>query len=135
MAELTISDVVQHTGLASSALRFYERQQLLTSVGRVGGRRVYEPSVIERLAFIDLCQSAGFTIREIGALLANAPDHGWRVVAEGRLTELDDQIEAAQRARSTLQHLLRCRHRTLEGCPVIQDAVERHSQIRFGRLS
>ena len=67
---IAIGELARRTGLASSALRYYERVGLLSPAGRAGGRRHYGASSAERVALIQLCQDAGFTLREIRALVA-----------------------------------------------------------------
>lgn len=118
-----ISDVVRTTGVASSALRFYERQGLLTPTGRRNGQRCYAPSVVERLAFVECCQRAGLTVREIAAVLNQDEDFGWRTVAKRRLAALDEELESIERARTALRHLLYCRHRNIAECPIIRASL------------
>ena len=65
-----IGELARRTGVATSALRYYERVGLLSPAGRAGRRRHYRPSSAERVALIRLCQDAGFTLAEIGRLLA-----------------------------------------------------------------
>lgn len=67
---IAIGELARRTGLASSALRYYERVGLLSPAARAGGRRHYATSSAERVALVQLCQDAGFTLREIRALLA-----------------------------------------------------------------
>ncbi|MDQ3791664.1 MAG: MerR family transcriptional regulator [Actinomycetota bacterium] len=67
-----IGELARRTGVATSALRYYERVGLLSPAERVGQRRHYPPSSEERVALIRLCQDAGFTLAEIGRLL-----EGW----------------------------------------------------------
>src|SRR5262252_10839221 len=66
---VAIDELGRRTGLASSALRYYERAGLLSPTARARGRRHYASSSVERVALIQLCQDAGFTLREIRALL------------------------------------------------------------------
>ena len=56
-----IGELSRRTGLASSALRYYERVGLLAPAGRANGRRYYGPASTERIALIRLCQDAGLT--------------------------------------------------------------------------
>jgi DNA-binding transcriptional MerR regulator len=62
---LGIGDVARRTGLATSALRYYERVGLLAPDGRANGKRYYGPGSADRIALILLCQDAGFTLAEI----------------------------------------------------------------------
>ena len=65
---IAIGELARRTGLASSALRYYERVGLLSPAGRAGGRRHYGALSAERVALIQLYQDAGFTLQEIRAL-------------------------------------------------------------------
>jgi DNA-binding transcriptional MerR regulator len=129
MAErLTITEVAAATGLAPSALRYYERKGLIAPAGRRSGTRVYEPDVLEDLALVDLCQQLGFTIAEIAVLVdEHGPPRRWRDLAERKLEEVEAQLAFAQRAKTMLEHLLGCGHRSIETCPVFHDIVREHA--------
>src|SRR6185503_12988467 len=88
-------------GISVSAIRFYERRRLLPEPERVGGQRRYTASAVERLGIIASAKRAGFSLAEVGALLASidagAPAHEQlRALATRRLPEVDAQIERAQ---------------------------------------
>src|SRR5262247_2454040 len=91
---ITIGELGRRTGLATSALRYYERVGLLSPVTRTAGRRQYDPASRERVALIHLCQDAGFTLREIRELLTaiGRRRHAWAQLAEAKLRELDMRI-------------------------------------------
>jgi MerR family redox-sensitive transcriptional activator SoxR len=121
-----IGELARRTGVATSALRYYERVGLLSPAGRAGGRRHYQPSSAERVALIRLCQDAGFTLAEIGRLLA-AWDRGgrdWGRLAERKTAELDARIADARRAKKLINHALECPHRDLLACPNFRSALE-----------
>jgi DNA-binding transcriptional MerR regulator len=119
-----IGELARRTGVATSALRYYERVGLLAPAERPGGRRHYTASSAERVAFIRLCQSAGFTLAEIGRLLAATRPRGWGELAERKIAELDERIADAQRARKLVKHSLECPHRDLFTCPNFRSALE-----------
>src|SRR5918996_3000735 len=121
-----IGELARRTGVATSALRYYERIGLLSSAGRAGGKRHYVASSEERVALIRLCQDAGFTLAEIGRLLPawGRGDRGWDYLAERKIAELDARIEDAQRARKLVQHALECTHRDILACPRFRAALE-----------
>ena len=120
-----IGELARRTGVAASALRYYERLGLLSPAGRAGGRRHYQISSSERVALIRLYQDAGFTLAEVGQLLA-ATSRGrgeWGRLAERKIAELDTRIVDAQRARSLVRHGLECPHRDLLTCPNFRSAL------------
>jgi DNA-binding transcriptional MerR regulator len=115
---LSISDVSARTGLRPSALRYYEEAGLVTPAARISGRRHYDDDVLDRLAVIACAQEAGFTIAEIGELLAGGddPPAAWRALAERKLTEVDALIRQAQATRRLLEECLRCNCLSLAEC-------------------
>jgi MerR family redox-sensitive transcriptional activator SoxR len=129
---IAIGELARHTGLASSALRYYERVGLLSPAARAGGRRHYGVSSAERVALIQLCQDAGFTLREIRALLAAGSRRGrpWARLAEAKLRELDSRIAQAEGAKMVVQHALACPHPTLFTCPNFRAALKRYLNSR-----
>src|SRR5262245_35915387 len=129
---IAIGELGRRTGLASSALRYYERVGLLSPSARAGGRRHYGASSPERVALIQLCQDAGFTLREIRALLAAWTRRGrpWARLAESKLRELDSRILQAERARTLVQHALACPHRNIVTCPNFRAALKAYLDSR-----
>ena len=123
---LTIGELSRRTGLATSALRYYERVGLLRPDSRANGRRYYESSSRGRVALIRLCQDAGFTLAEIRVLLAAGMrrSRSWARLVNAKLLELEASIDRARRARSLIQHALACRHRKLVTCPNFRSALD-----------
>ena len=72
---LTIGEVAGRSGVASSALRFYEQRGLISSERAGSGHRRYPRPVLRRIAFIVFAQRVGLTLDEIGAELAKLPPH------------------------------------------------------------
>jgi MerR family redox-sensitive transcriptional activator SoxR len=70
---LTIGEIARRSGVASSALRFYEQRGLITSERAGSGHRRYPRAVLRRIAFIVFAQRIGLTLEEIGAELAKLP--------------------------------------------------------------
>ena len=121
MAILAIGEVARRTGLAASALRYYERERLLPAAERSGGKRVYDESILRRLALIRLAQSAGFSISEIRTLLSGfsrrtPPAARWQRLAAAKRDELDEQIRRARAMRQVLDTVLQCDCPTLDDC-------------------
>jgi DNA-binding transcriptional MerR regulator len=123
---LPIGELARRTGVATSALRYYERIGLMPPAARVGRRRRYTASSAERVALIRLYQDAGFTLEEIGRMLAARSQgrRGWGDVAERKIAELDARIADAQRAKRLIEHALNCPHRDLLSCPKFRSAIE-----------
>jgi MerR family redox-sensitive transcriptional activator SoxR len=125
---VVIGELARRTGVAGSALRYYERVGLLSPEARLGGRRYYGASVAERVAVVQLCQEAGFTLREIRALLAGWRGRGraWTHLARAKVKELETRIAQAERAKALVQHALACPHASLVTCPNFRAAVAVH---------
>lgn len=130
MGELSISELRARTGLASSALRFYERKGLLQATGRVGGKRFYDESAVEQVAFIDLLKLAGFTLSEIAAFVGpngrTAPN--WRTLAVAKLRTLDDRVQEIRQAQAVLRHTLAAPDDRLDECPVHHRILRAHAE-------
>ena len=116
---LDIGEVARRTGLAPSALRYYERLGLLESDGRNGLRRTYRPEVIDRIALIVNARATGFTLRELHELLEADPREVRGYLVD-KLGEIDDRIATMQQARTRLSHGLTCRHDTPLSCPAFR---------------
>src|SRR6478609_1003619 len=98
---MSIGEVARRSGVAATTLRFYEDEGLLRTPDRVGGRRRYAESVLTRLEVIGLCKAAGFSLDEIGVLLADdVPGRpASHSLAESKLIDIDRQMATLQRAR------------------------------------
>ena len=124
-ALLDIADVARRSGLAPSALRFYEKKGLITPAGRNGLRRTYRPEVLERLALIVCARGAGFTIAEIARfLLATPTDTELRARMAGKAQELEEDIARLTRMRDSLRHASACMHQPLVECPDFKRTFE-----------
>jgi MerR family transcriptional regulator, redox-sensitive transcriptional activator SoxR len=124
---LSITEVGEATGLQSSALRYYEKAGLIRPQGRVGGRRHYEASVLQRLAVVALLQEVGFTIGEISELMGRMGGRQrWRTLAEEKLEEIDAHLERVGAARELLRAALECRCSGLESCDLVRSRQGRH---------
>ena len=121
MAELTISQVAQQTGLRPSTLRHYEKIGLLLAPRRICGRRRYERSVLDRLALIIFAKKAGFRLREIRVLRSRnltgrLLQQGWRQMAEEKRKSLELIIARTRKAKAGLEALSQCGCRDLDEC-------------------
>ena len=114
---MRIGEVAAQAGLATSAIRYYERLGLLPPARRVNGRRVYGEDVRLRLVVIQGAIASGFTLKEIRGLFAGRPYSArLRRLAAAKIRELDHSIERSRAMQGLLQKALRCRCLTLEEC-------------------
>lgn len=119
---LSISEVGEATGLQSSALRYYERVGLISPQARLGGRRHYTPSVLQRLAVIALLQEVGFTIGEIAELIERkGRRRRWQSLAMNKLEEIDAHLERVKAARDLLTAAVECGCSGLETCDLVKE--------------
>lgn len=116
---LTIGELARRTGVATSALRYYEEIGLLPAPARVSGQRRYPESAARLVGMILLYSDAGFTLTEQKALMTprKSTSGEWRQLARRKLAELDEQIATAQAARDAIRHGLRCPHEDITQCP------------------
>lgn len=121
-----IGELARRTGVATSALRYYERLGLLPPAERVSQRRHYPPSTAERVALIRLYQDAGFTLAEIGPMVATVSEgrQAWGGPAARKIAELNARIAEAQHAKDLIEHALNCRHEDLLTCPNFRAALQ-----------
>ena len=120
-----IGDLAAQFGLATSALRYYERRGLLASTARLKGRRAYDTAAVRRLAFIRLGQQAGLSLDEIALMLAGGDGAAWRSAAELRLERIAAELTQLQSAKILLEQALRCpADHPLEECPYAQQKVD-----------
>jgi DNA-binding transcriptional MerR regulator len=117
--QLTIGELAHRTGVATSALRYWEELGLLPAPARVSGQRRYPQSAVGLVGEILLLRDAGYTLRELNALLAarSQAGDGWRTLAQRKLTELDHRIAQSQSARTAIAHALACPHEDIRECP------------------
>jgi DNA-binding transcriptional MerR regulator len=89
-AALTIGEAAAVVGVATSALRYYERRGLVVADGRTSGQRRYEWSTVRRLVFVQMLQDAGLSLDDIQGLLGADDNAAWKDIARQRLAQLDD---------------------------------------------
>jgi len=119
---LTIGEVARRSGVASSALRFYEERGLISSERAGSGHRRYPRSVLRRIAFIVFAQRLGLTLDEIGTELAKLPGdraptrRDWSRLSSGWTARIDRQIAELQRLKAGLTECIGCGCLSLERC-------------------
>ncbi|MFA5941351.1 MAG: helix-turn-helix domain-containing protein [Sinimarinibacterium sp.] len=115
---MDITKVARQSGVAPSALRFYEEKGLIASIGRRGLRRQFDSSVLERLALIALGRAAGFSLEEIALMFA--PDGRPRIdrqMLADRADQLDRTIRKLSAMREGLRHAAVCPAPSHMECP------------------
>jgi MerR family transcriptional regulator, redox-sensitive transcriptional activator SoxR len=119
---LTVGQVADRSGFAPSALRYYEREGLITAGRTDGGQRRYEPIVLRRLAFIRAARHVGLTLEEIRQALATLPDDrtptkaDWARISRSWRDRLDAEIEALLALRDGLESCIGCGCLSLQRC-------------------
>jgi MerR family redox-sensitive transcriptional activator SoxR len=119
---LTIGEVARRSGVASSALRFYEERGLIASVRAGSGHRRYPRSVLRRIAFIVFAQRIGLTLEEIGAELAKLPAdrsptrQDWARLSGAWTKRVDQMIAQLQRLRDGLTQCIGCGCLSIDKC-------------------
>ena len=125
--DLTPKEVSDRSGVAVSALHFYEREGLIESRRTTGNQRRYHRDVLRRLAFIQFSQKLGIPLREVSAALATLPTDrtptkaDWARLSARWRGDLDDRIERLRRLRDSLEGCIGCGCLSLQSCAVHND--------------
>jgi DNA-binding transcriptional MerR regulator len=123
---LTIGEVGDRVGVATSAIRYYERRGLVVADTRVSGQRRYREETVRRLVFIGMLQDAGLDLEEIDGVVHAGTVSEWKAIARRRLAVLDSEIERLQRARAYLDGALLCRYdHPATDCKVMGAEIDR----------
>lgn len=119
---LTVGELSQRSGVAISALHYYERQQLLTSERTAGNQRRYRRDALRRVAFIRVSQRVGVPLARIAEALATLPDgrsptkRDWARLSNVWREELDARITDLQHLRDDLTGCIGCGCLSLRTC-------------------
>jgi DNA-binding transcriptional MerR regulator len=118
---MDIGEVARRSGVAASALRFYEEKGLIASIGRRGLRRVFATDVLDRLALIALGRAAGFSLDELAPIFGTGgrPRIDRRLLA-AKADELDRTIRRLGAVRDGLRHAAACPAPTHLECPTFR---------------
>ncbi len=128
--ELTIGEVSERTGVAASALRFYEAEGLLQASRSEGGQRRYARDVIRRVSFIRVAQEVGLSLREVRDALASLPrnrtpnQRDWERLSASWRPRLDHQIAVLERLRDRLHGCIGCGCLSLRACQLLNPGDE-----------
>jgi MerR family redox-sensitive transcriptional activator SoxR len=119
---LTIGEVARRSGVAASALRFYEERGLIAAERAGSGHRRYARPVLRRIAFIVFAQRVGLTLEEIGHELAKLPPDrapardDWSRLSSTWTERIDARIAELQRLRAGLTECIGCGCLSLDRC-------------------
>ncbi len=118
--EFSIGEVASQTGVAASALRYYEAEGLIAPSHREGGKRRYHPSIFPRVKMIRFAQQVGFSISEVRTLLKGFDSDGlprtWSKMANQKISELTADAKRISQMLAILDGALQCQCLTLEIC-------------------
>jgi MerR family redox-sensitive transcriptional activator SoxR len=111
---MMIGQVAKESGLAASAIRFYEQAGVLPKPIRVGGRRQYDPSILERLAVLERAKACGFSLAETRQLFygfreGTPPSERWQTLARRKIAELDELVGKIAATKELLQRPCACK--------------------------
>lgn len=119
---LTIGELAARSGIAASALRFYEARGLISAQRSAGGQRRYARSTLRRVAFIRIARQVGLSLEEIGEALSTLPDErtptkaDWARLSRRWRTRIEDQITTLERLRDDLTGCIGCGCLSLQRC-------------------
>jgi MerR family transcriptional regulator, redox-sensitive transcriptional activator SoxR len=138
--ELTIGAVSERSGVAASALRFYESEGLIHSTRTEGGQRRYARDALRRVSFIRVAQQVGLSLDEIRDALASLPQNrtptarDWQRLSTSWRPRLDHQIAMLERLRDRLSGCIGCGCLSLKFCRLLNpddQAAERGPGPRY----
>ncbi len=119
---LAIGEIAQRTGLAVSAIRYYESLGLIAPMRNSGGHRRYDRSDIRKLSFVLIAQSLGFPLQRIRAALADLPEGrppsraDWSRLSRSFRADIDARIATLSALRDKLDGCIGCGCLSLDRC-------------------
>lgn len=119
---LTIGEIAERSGLAASAIRFYERRGLISAERTPGNQRRYRRDVLRRIAFVRIAQRVGLSLEEITEALEGLPvdkapnAQEWERLTRGWRERLDDRIVMLEALRGGLTSCIGCGCLSLRTC-------------------
>ena len=134
MAKLSIGELAERSGVAASALRYYESQGLIESTRSEGGQRRFARETLRRVSFIRVAQQVGLTLDEIRDALDSLPDkrtpteEDWQELSASWRPRIDAQIGLLERLRDRLDGCIGCGCLSLRVCQLLNpdDEVATH---------
>ena len=120
--QISIGNLAERTGLAVSAIRFYEEKGLVKATRDAGGRRQFVMSDIRRLSFVLIAQQLGFSLEQIRVQLTHLPENkapsvkDWEKMSRSFRNDIDARIEGLTQLRSKLTGCIGCGCLSLKKC-------------------
>ena len=124
-AELSIGEVAARSGVAASALRFYEAQGLISSRRTDGNQRRYERAILRRIAFIQAGRAAGIPLEQMRVTLSTLPVNrtptraNWERLSRSWRADLDRRIATLQALRTRLTTCIGCGCLSIDACTLL----------------
>lgn len=134
---MSISEVSKRSGVAASALRFYEERGLITADRAESGRRQYPRSVLRRIAFIVFAQRVGLSLDQIAEELARLPSdraptgRDWSLLSAQWTARIDERIAELERLRGELDRCIGCGCLSLDRC-ILSNPGDRAARLGAG---
>ncbi len=125
---LTINHVSRRSGVAASALRYYEERGLIASQRAASGHRRYHRAALRRIAFIVFAQKVGLSLEEIGRELARLPEdrvpsrQDWSKLSGRWMERIDQRIAELERLKEGLTDCIGCGCLSLKTCKLVNPA-------------
>lgn len=131
---LTIGQLAERSGVAPSALRFYETKGLIASIRTNGNQRRYQSAMLRRIALIQVAQSIGFTLEEITEELSTLPmnqtatKRDWERVAKKWQGQLDSKMAQIKSLQENLTGCIGCGCLSMQKCQLLNPEDILHDQ-------
>jgi MerR family redox-sensitive transcriptional activator SoxR len=129
---LAIGTVADRTGVAVSAIRFYEEEGLIFAVRSPAGHRMFARSTIRRVSFIRICQGLGYRLDEVAEQLNRLPEGrtpteaDWQELAAGFRHDIDQRITALENLKDRLDGCIGCGCLSLKTCAIYNPSDAAH---------
>ena len=124
IANLTVGDVSKRSGVAVSAIHFYEKKGLISSIRNAGNQRRFKRDVLRRVSIIKAAQKVGISLDNIQQAFASLPDQrtpskkDWQILANQWQIELNNKINYLENLRNFLTGCIGCGCLSMDNCPL-----------------
>jgi DNA-binding transcriptional MerR regulator len=126
---ISIGELSKRTGVAITALRYYDELGLVRPAARASGQRRYDDGAVSRVGAVLFLRDVGLSLDEIGQFMRG---DDWRAIVERKIVELDEQTANLRAGRVALLHALHCPVGEPANCPKFWSIIERRLARRRG---